>query len=429
MSVKFSCIKKLLIKILRKIIIFIKGFIDRYIFAFIPVDDHCIIFDSFMGRGYSCNPKAIYEYIRDNEEFSNYKKVWCYRKGNFFTVDDCIMVRYRSLKYYYYLAKSKYWIFNSKLSVDIHKKKDQVYVQTWHGTPLKKLAKDIDIGEDKTFYRSEMSRAEMVKSYEDDEKRYDYLISPNKFSTEKFQSAFGVAKEKVLEIGYPRNDILINADEERIIGIKKKLNIPLDKKILLYAPTWRDNAFNAKGYVYKPEADFKKWKEELSDEWFLIYKPHYLIVNDIDKEELGDFVYLSSNGDDINDLYLISDLLITDYSSVFFDFGVLRKPILFYMHDLEEYKDNLRGFYLDIFKDLPGPIIEDEDKLLNSVININNINKEYSKSYEEFYERFCSLEDGNSSKRLVEAVFNLDEVFDKKSKVYYHNPINKNLNL
>lgn len=424
MSVKLSSFKRNLISFLRKLAIFIRGFVYRYIFSFIPVDKHCIIFDSFMGRGYSCNPKAIYEYIRDNEEFSQYKKVWCYRKGNNFTVDDCIMVRYRSLTYYYYLSRAKYWIFNSKLSADILKKKGQVYVQTWHGTPLKKLAKDIDIGEDKTFYRSKMSRAEMVKSYEDDEKRYDYLISPNKFSTEKFKSAFGVAEEKVLEIGYPRNDILTNANEEMIKNIKKKLNIPLDKKILLYAPTWRDNTFNAKGYVYKPQADFKKWKEKLSDEWFLIYKPHYLIINDINKEELGDFIYVSSNGDDINDLYVISDLLITDYSSVFFDFGVLRRPILFYMHDLEDYKDNLRGFYLDIFKDLPGPIIEEEEFLLNSIVNINTINEEYLKKYEEFYEIFCSLEDGNSSKRLVDAVFN-----NENYKVYYDNPINENLNL
>lgn len=424
MSVKLSNFKKNLIRILRKLVVFIRGFIYRCMFTFIPTNNHYIIFDSFMGRGYSCNPKAIYEYIRDNEDFSNYKKIWCYRKGNAFTVDDCIMVRYRSLKYYYYLSRSKYWIFNSKLSADILKKKDQVYVQTWHGTPLKKLAKDIDIGEDKTFYRSEMSKQEMVKSYEDDERRYDYLISPNKFSTEKFQSAFGVTEEKILEIGYPRNDILTNANEEMIKCIKEKLNIPLDKKILLYAPTWRDNTFNAKGYVYKPEADFKKWKEKLSDEWFLIYKPHYLIVNNIDKEEFGDFVYISSNGDDINELYLISDILITDYSSVFFDFGVLRKPILFYMHDLEDYKDNLRGFYLDIFKDLPGPIITDEEKLLNSIININNINEEYLKDYEEFYNKFCYLDNGSASKKLVDVVFgNVDY------KVYYDNPTNENLNV
>lgn len=405
MTVKLSYLKKFLIRILRRIIISVKWLIDRYIFTFIPVDDKCIIFDSFMGRGYSCNPKAIYEYIRDNEEFSDYKKVWCYRRGNFFNVDDCTMVRYRSLKYYYYLARAKYWIFNSKLSPDINKKKNQLYVQTWHGTPLKKLAKDIDIGDDKTFYRSEMSKAEMVKSYEDDEKRYDFLISPNKFSTEKFQSAFGVAKEKILEIGYPRNDVLTNSNDEIIKRIKEKLNIPLDKKVLLYAPTWRDNVFNAKGYIHKPKADFKKWKEVLSDEWFLIYKPHYLIVNDIDNDELGDFVYLSSNGDDINDLYLISDALITDYSSVFFDFGVLRKPILFYMYDLEEYKDNLRGFYLDIYNELPGPIIEDEENLLNSIKSINTIVNGYFKKYEVFYEKFCSLDDGNASKRLVDAVF------------------------
>ena len=421
MTVSLLNIKRTLKKIVKKCIVLGWSIVYKNIFRFLPVNEKYIMFDSFLGRGYSCNPKAIHDYIKKNEDFLDYKFIWTYRKNNYRKVDNSIMVRYRSLKYFFYLSKSKYWIFNSKLSEGIYKKNNQIYVQTWHGTPLKKLAKDIDIGDDKTFYRSEVSKEEMVRTYEKDAEMYDYLVSPNKFSTEKFQSAFGVKREKILETGYPRNDILTNVNQQKIDNIKKKLNIPLDKKIILYAPTWRDNTFDSKGYLYKPDVDFKKWKENLGNEWIVIYKPHYLIVNDIKKDELVDFIYVASNNDDINDLYIISDLLITDYSSVFFDYGVLKRPILFYMHDLEEYKDNLRGFYLNIYEDLPGPIIEKEDRLLEEICNIKDFSKEYKNKYQEFYRKFCSLEDGNSTKRLVERVFN------EKIYIDFVGNINKNL--
>lgn len=421
MTGSFSNIKRGIKRIIKKIIILIWKLIYNSIFKLIPVRDKYIMFDSYLGRSYSCNPKAIYEYIKENDDFLGYKFIWTYRKNSYKKVDDSVMVRYRSLKYFFYLSKSKYWIFNSKLSSDLYKKKSQIYVQTWHGTPLKKLAKDIEIGDDKTFYRSEVSKEDMVKTYERDALIYDYLISPNSFSTEKFQSAFGVKKEKILEIGYPRNDVLFLADEKKSEEIKKRLNLPLDKKVILYAPTWRDDTYNSKGYLYKPEADFKKWKERLSEEWVLIYKPHYLIVNDINKEELGDFIYIASNEEDINDLYIVSDLLVTDYSSVFFDYGVLKRPILFYMYDLEDYKENLRGFYLDVFKDLPGPIIKEEDKLLQIIYNTTEIHDDFIDRYKEFYNRFCGLEDGNSSKRLVDRVFNRDYY------VEYDKSIKKNL--
>lgn len=393
-----------LFKLIKKYLNKIKKLIYKYLKNIIKVDPNMVIFDSFLGKSYSCNPKAIYEEMKNNNQFVNWKFVWVTRKSITEEIEGSIKVRYNSLEHLYYLAKAKYWVFNSKMPAYMSKKKNQIYIQTWHGTPLKKLARDIEIGEDATFYRTKISKDEMVKSYDVDVKRYDYLISPNSYSTEKFISAFGVDRNKIIETGYPRNDILTNYTESQIKEIKEKFKINKDKKIILYAPTWRDNIYNISGYSFTPKVDFYKWKKALSDEYFVIYKPHYLITNSIDEESLNDFVYFAKATDDINDLYLASDILITDYSSVFFDYSILNRPILFYMFDLKEYSDEIRGFYLDISM-LPGPIIETEDILIDAIKNISAIEEKYKEKYTFFRKKINYLEDGRSTKRVLDKVF------------------------
>ncbi len=243
-----------------------------------------------------------------------------------------------------------------------------------------------------------MSIEEMRSTYDNDVSKYNYMISPSSFTTEVFQSAFAINKDRLIETGYPRNDILSNYQDEDIDRIKAELKLPKDKKIILYAPTWRDNSFNLKGYTFKLEVDFKKWQNELGDEYIVVFKPHYLIINDFDLESVKDFVYFIDPKEDISRLYLIGDILITDYSSVFFDYAILKRPIYFYMYDLESYRDELRGFYLDVYKDLPGQIIEDENLLLEE---IKQNNFDYDK-LELFNLRFNNHEDGRASKRVLE---------------------------
>ena len=134
----------------------------------------------------------------------------------------------------------------------------------------------------------------------------------------------------MLEIGYPRNDLLYAPNKDEIaLELKKKLHIPLDKKTILYAPTWRDNSYVTKGYTFKLEVDFGKWQEALGDEYVVVFKPHYLIVNDFDIDQYQGFVYFIEANEDISNLYIISDALVTDYSSVFFDYAILKRPIYF----------------------------------------------------------------------------------------------------
>ena len=132
---------------------------------------------------------------------------------------------------------------------------------------------------------------------------------------------------------------------------------------------------------------------------------HYWIVDQLDLSKYPGFVYNGSDYDDITELYMISDICMTDYSSVFFDYANLKRPILYYMYDLEKYRDVLRGFYLDVEKELPGPILQTNDEVVEAIKNIDKVTEEYKDKYAEFYDRFCCIDDGHADERVVKAVF------------------------
>lgn len=374
----------------------------RMTYRFIPTNKKTVLFIAFHGRGYTDNPRSIYEYMIQQERFKDYHFIWAIKNHKQKNIDipGAHIIEYFSIPYFFYLARSHYWVVNCKLPMYVLKKKNQVYLQTWHGTPLKKLAYDIEVPEGTTFYRSGMNKEMMHETYRQDVEKYNYMISPSAFTTEVFQSAFRINKERLIETGYPRNDLLSCYSQEDVLKTKKALGIPLDKKVLLYAPTWRDNSYVTKGYTFKLEVHFEKWQKALQDDYVVIFKPHYLIVNDFDIDQFKDFVYFVPPEEDIRNLYIISDALITDYSSVFFDYAILNRPIYFYMYDLESYRDELRGFYLDIYQDLPGKIIEDENDLLEEM------KKPFD--YEKlalFNQRFNNHEDGFASQRVVDIIF------------------------
>ncbi len=393
-----------ILRIIKKIAGKVIRILYRLTYKLVSVDERLVIFISFHGRGYSDNPRAIYEQMRKDDRFKDYRFIWFIKdhKTKNLEIPGAEIKEYFSFPYFYYLSKAKYWVINCKMPLYICKKPKQVYLQTWHGTPLKRLAHDIQASEDTTFYRSGVSFEQMCYSYDVDVERYNYMISPNKFCTEVFQTSFQIDRDRLIETGYPRNDFITNASKEEVIELKKKFNLPLDKKIVLYAPTWRDNSYVASGYTFELKADFEKWRELLGDDYIVVFKPHYLIINKYENDHsLDGFLYSIPASAEINELYVLSDILITDYSSVFFDYAVLNRPIYFYMYDLEEYKGELRGFYLDIYKELPGKIYEDESLMLKEI-------KEgiYDYSYlETFNDRFNSEQDGHCAQKVIDIVF------------------------
>lgn len=394
-------------KILRKTKYLLEIVRYTYYYLFYKVDDKTIFFESFGGASASCSPKAIYNYLIENKDYKDYKFIWAFKnpeKDHLIKRNkNLIIVKSKSNDYYKYLSKSKYWIVNSLLDLSVIKKKSQIYVQCWHGTPLKKLRCDI------TVTGSVLNtKEEVMKRNNLDVAKIDYFISPSKYSTEKFTSAFNLKnlnKENIIiEKGYPRNDKLINYTQNDINDIKEKLNIKTNKKIILYAPTFRDDEHKSGlGYTYKLNIDFDKLKKELGKDYVILFRAHYFIANSFDFNKYKDFVYNVSDYDDINDLYIISDLLITDYSSVFFDYAILKRPILFYMYDYKNYKTKLRDFYLDL-KELPGPIIEKQEDLVKDIKQIDKVFNKYKEYYQTFNKKFNPYEDGKSSIRVVKEI-------------------------
>lgn len=374
----------------------VKQLIYLNIFNKKKINEKQILIDSFRGDFYSDSPKYLYEYLYKHYD-DEYDFIWVMNHKNVKIPGNPKTVKKYSLEYFKQAAISKYWLTNTRQPALLSKRPDQVLISTWHGTPLKKLG--FDMG---NIY---LDNPKSKFNYKKDSSEWDYLISPNRFTTEKLRSSFAYEGE-VLEYGYPRNDILYDHDDELIEKIKYILNLPKDRKIILYAPTWRDDESYDVGKVkFDLKLDLNQLMNSLSDEYVVLVRTHYFISNNLDLSEFKGFVFDVSKYEDIAELYLISDILITDYSSVFFDFANLRRPILFYTYDLDKYSKMLRGFYLDIFSEVPGPLLFTTEDVIDAIRSIERINDEYQDKYDEFYERFCSIDDGNASKRIVEKIW------------------------
>lgn len=363
----------------------------------IPKDEKIIVFESFNGRQFSDNPRAIYEYIKENHP--EYKLFWSVDKNHKKYFEDNnlnILIKFTP-EWLFYMNRAKYWVTNSRFPNWFKKSENTVYVQTWHGTPLKKLGLDM-----KEVHLPNTNEKKYKENFVHESSKWDYLISPNKYSTDIFKRAFAFNK-KMIESGYPRNDFLVNCNnEENINKIKSDLNIPLDKKVILYAPTWRDNEFYHAGkYKFNLKLDLDKMKEKYGEDHVVILRLHYLVAENLDLSNYDNFVIDFSKHGDIRDLYIISDLLITDYSSVFFDYSILKKPIIFFVYDLVNYRDVLRGFYFDFEKEAPGPLLTTSDEVISEIDKIINNNYVPLKNYEEFSKRFIYLEDGKATERAV----------------------------
>ncbi|SKA63161.1 CDP-glycerol glycerophosphotransferase [Eubacterium uniforme] len=373
--------------------------VSLHIFSKLSMKNDWVCFESFLGRNYSGQPKYIYKYMLENCG-NKYKYIWFVDNKNVKVTDGkCKVVKRFSLKYYYYMNRSKYLVLNMRQPKTVPIRDEMIICATWHGTPLKRLGFDME-----DVHSATANHKSFVKT---NSARWNYMLSDNPFSTEKFQSAFLVKRSQILESGYPANDIMYYDNKDEIAAdLREKLGIPKDKKTILYAPTWRDDDYTEGGhYNFKLALDLDRLKKEFGDEYVVLLRMHYYIIDSIDLSSLSDFAIDVSSYSDISELYLISDMIITDYSSVFFDYANLRRPVIFYTYDYEKYKDVLHGFYLDMHKDLPGPILMTEDEVIDAIRNIDKVNEEYKERYDEFCERFCCLDDGHASQRVVETVF------------------------
>ncbi len=372
--------------------------ITQYIFAKWSLKENWVVFESFMGRNYSGQPKYIYQYMQKTYG-DKYRYIWIVDKHGIKIDGKCKKVKRWSLKYFFYMNRSKYWVLNMRQPLSVPRREETILLQTWHGTPLKKLAFDLE----NIHSYTPKYKENVFKQSRD----WNYMLSDNPHSSKCFTSAYMLEQHQLLEAGYPANDPMYAPDkEQRAEQLKEQLGIPKDKKVILYAPTWRDDEFIDTGeYGFNLALDVDKMREQFSDEYVLLMRLHYLVVERLDKKMFDDFVMNVSSYDDITDLYLLTDLIITDYSSVFFDFANLKRPMLFYMYDLENYRDNLHGFYLNIQEILPGPILRTNEEVFDAIANIDRVEEEYKEKYDAFYEEFCCWDDGHAAERVVKEVF------------------------
>lgn len=375
-----------------------KRYVYQKVFVRLKLKQNVVMMETFFGRNYSDNPKYIFEYMNKNYP-GKYKYVWVLNKKQKLPY-PAVRVKRFTLRYFYYMATAKYFVFNVRQPKYIIKRKGTVFLETWHGTPLKRLAFDMeDNASASPLYKKDI----YIQS-----RSWDYLIAPNQFSLDVFRSCF-MYDGNMLSSGYPRNDILHLEEKDRAAlteEVKQELGIPKDKKVILYAPTWRDDEFyDHAQYKFTLELDLGMLQKELGDEYVVLLRTHYFIVDSLDLSAYEGFAFNGSTYNDIARLYLISDILITDYSSVFFDYANLKRPMLFFTYDLEKYRDVLHGFYIDMEEELPGPMLFTTEEIVDAIRKLPELEDKYKEKYDIFYEKYCGWEDGNASKKVVEAVF------------------------
>ncbi len=350
------------------------------------LDKHRIIFESMWGGQYSCNPQALYEYIDEN--YPQYECIWSLKDPRTPIKGNGIRVRRGSQKYFEYLATAKYLVNNVNFENAYVKRKGQIEIQTMHGTPLKTLGLDVT---------NDFPTAASIEQYIEKNRRWDYLIVQGNFMKEKGYDCFKFEK-KVLKTGYPRTDRMYKNDAAKIEEIKNKLGLPLDKKIIFYAPTWRvKNRFDMM-------MDLELMKEKLKDDYIIMIRMHHFAAKGYSVPEDGEFIFDLGNYQYVEDLYSISDILITDYSSVMFDYALLNKPMIFFVYDMEEYCEALRGLYVDFSQEAPGPLVRNTQEIINAIVNSDEEQKKCSDRIKKFREKFLTYENESSSKLVVKKV-------------------------
>lgn len=361
-------------------------------------DQLLVVFESFFGKSYGGQPRYIYEELLKSGRA--FRAVWVYQgkhklKG---IPGNVVQVHRGTREYFQYLARARYWVNNIRFTVT-YKPPHTTYLQTWHGTPLKRLGLDIDVSGPEASARD---------NFLAEARNWDYLLAANQFSEERFRSAFGF-RGRYLTGGYPANDVFMQpqALQDLVAQTRADLNIPADKRVILYAPTWRDDQAvnNSWAYRFDLKLNLRKMKAELGSDHVLLLRMHHLIADQINLRDVEDFALDVSKYDDPAGLMAISDVLISDYSSIFFDFANLNRPMIFYMYDLQKYSSNLRGFYFDPEDILPGPIVENFADLMTELKKGDAVSEEYSEKMDQFRQKFCELEDGTSAKRIVNEVF------------------------
>ncbi len=419
----------------------VRGRSYRHLCAKTPIEPATVMFESYSGRGCSCSPSALCEALLNDPAYRDHTLIWALRpplaaallaRGGYRvlgleaaettppspldldrdfspelleSLKRVTVVASDSKEYSRAYARASRWIVNCRIPAHLIPRAGQAMLQTWHGTPLKRLGFDIPT----TAAGSKMYRPRDWRFfYELEGSRLTWLLSPSPFASRALSSAFNLTAlgkdGAVVEEGYPRNDALHCLTDASVERVRTRLGIPEGKCVVLYAPTWRDDSHQSSlGYTFESPLDFDELHRQLGEGYVVLFRAHYLIANSFDFTRHANWVIDVSSVNDVNELYAVSDILVTDYSSVFFDFANLRRPIVFYLYDLERYEGEVRGFYLPL-ETLPGPIARTQDELATAVHAAADADELREQRLRSFAAEYAPRDDGHASERVLARV-------------------------
>lgn len=357
-----------------------------FVGLFVPIKKKTILITSFAGRKYDDSPKALYDEIIQRREFDNWEIIWAFIEPGSINIPRGKKIKIDTWPFFMALLYSQVWISNSGMDRNINiRKKGIIKIETWHGTPLKKIGEDQNSG--------------TIGNYKEQGSVDDKTIrcAQSDFDREIFARVFNADKKCILLSDLPRNDGLLRYTENEIYKIKNKIGICREKKVLLYMPTYREYLVNEKNQTYlAPPMNLEKWKLELGEEYVLLIRTHYAVAEALKLKE-DEFVKDVSLYPYINDLYVIADIMISDYSSAYIDYSILDKPMLCFAYDEDEYIEK-RGLYIDLHEELPCPVDKDEDTLIQRIKNLDWV--EQTEASKKFHKKYAPYA-GNASNMVI----------------------------
>lgn len=357
-----------------------------------------VLFESYGAKQFGDNPRAIFEELRRRD--TGLELLWSVEDAQTELPDGVRPVRRGSRAWYEAQARSRFLVtcVYRSLQRPWDLSPGQQVLQTWHGAPLKRIGFDSRwIGERASRDYYDRLRAEISG--------WTHLVSPSTAATPILRSAFRY-RGQLLETGYPRNDIFFRSDREELAKVvRSRLGLPDGKKVVLYAPTFRDrNLYRRNRFRLEVALDIEAAEARLGEEHVLLVRRHAKVVDSPVLRSGNRFSYDVSMYPDVNELLLVTDVLVTDYSSMMFDFANTGRPMVFFTYDLESYRD-VRAFYFDLAETVPGPMVATADAALEAIAAAEDHRAAGDERYRRFRATFCSLEDGSASRRVVDAVF------------------------
>ncbi|GAA3151702.1 hypothetical protein GCM10010466_48480 [Planomonospora alba] len=351
-----------------------------------------VLFDAYGGRRFADDPKAVYEELL--RRGSGLEFLWVVRDGQVELPPGVVPVRWGGADHYKALARCRYVVANVHLPPWFERRPGQTVLQTWHGAGMKRTG--FDAGGAQAAVGRELLAGQVAQ--------WDYLVSPGPWCTPLLRGAFRFSGT-LLETGCPRNDVLVRPGRRELAErVRERLGLRRGRKVVLYLPARREDQPVGRGrYRLDLRLDLARMRERLGPDHVLLVRRHPDVTGRVPGAGDG-FVTDVSAYPDVQELYLVADVLVTDYSSAVFDFAVTRRPILFHTYDLERYRDHLRGLYFD-FADAPGPLLRGTDEVVAALRGIDAVAEEYAARYDAFVARHCGLADGRAAARVVEAVF------------------------